>query len=118
MPFTKHPEKRRHKRYPLPEDTVAISDAGIGSVLDISEGGLAIKYLKPKDLPDESTALILCVEKDFLVSELPIKVVRKEDAEVSPDNEALTQTVGVKLNNPDHDQHAQIRQLVSALSKS
>jgi len=111
-------EKRRHKRYPLPDDTVAISDAGIGSVLDISEGGFAIKYLKPKDLPDEGEALVFCAERDFLVSDLPIQVVRKEEAEISQDSETITQTVGVKLNNPDPGQQAQIKQLVAELSKS
>ena len=110
-------DKRKHKRYPLSDDTVAICNASIGSVLNISEGGLAIKYLKPKALPEECSALVFSGEKDFLVSELPIKIVRKEEVEVSPLNNAHTQTVGVKFNSPGPTQYAQIQQFVLALAK-
>ncbi|MBA3013463.1 MAG: PilZ domain-containing protein [Proteobacteria bacterium] len=118
MPPIAKPEKRKHKRFPLADDTVAISDAGIGNVLDISEGGFAVKYLKPKDLSDECDAVVFSAEKDFLVSELPIKVVRKDEIEVSPQGDATTQTVGVTFNNPSPGQHEQIKKFVADLSES
>lgn len=118
MAPTHSSDKRKHKRYPLTDDTVAICNSSIGSVLDISEGGLGIKYLKPKELPEEGNALVFSGERDFLVSELPIKIVRKEELEISPLSDAHTQTVGVKFNNPDSNQYKQIQQFVSTLSKS
>lgn len=111
-------EKRKYKRFRLADDTVAISEVGIGSVLDISEGGFAVKYLKPKELSNEGDALIFSAEKDFLVSELPIKVVRREEVVVSPQGDATTQTVGVEFNNPAPDKQDQIKKFVSDLSKS
>lgn len=108
-------DKRKHKRYPISDDTVVLCEATIGSVLDISEGGLAIKYFKPKSLPDESTALVFSGEQDFLVSELPLKTVRREEVQFSPLADTHTQTVGVKFNNPDAKQKDQILQFIAAL---
>lgn len=108
-------EKRKHKRYPINDDTVVLCEATIGSVLDISEGGLAIKYFKPKSLPDESMALVFSGEQDFLVSELPLKMVRKGEVEFSPLADTHTQTVGVKFNNPDSKQKDQIMQFIAEL---
>lgn len=110
-------EKRKYQRYPMADDTVAVSEAGIGSVLDISEGGFAVKYLKPKELPDECEALVFSAERDFLVTELPIKVVRKGEVQITSPGEEVTQTVGVKFNNPDPDQCKQIKQFVAGLSE-
>jgi len=109
-------DKRKHKRYPINDDTVVLCDTIIGSVIDISEGGLAIKYFKPKALSEEANALVFSGEKDFLVSELPLKMVRKEEVQFSPLTNVHTQTVGVKFNNPDASQRDQIRQFIAALA--
>lgn len=109
-------EKRKHTRYSLADDTVAICDAGIGNVLDISEGGFAVKYLKPRDLSDECDALVFSAERDFLVTEVPIIVVRKDTVQTSSADGDVTQTVGVKFNNPAPGQYEQIKLFVSGLS--
>ena len=111
------PDKRKHKRYPINDDTVVLCNASIGSVIDISEGGLAIKYFKPKSLSEEATALVFSGEKDFLVSELPVKVVRREDVQFSSLTNVHTQMVGVKFNNPDAMQRDQIMQFIAALPR-
>lgn len=110
------PDKRKHKRYPINDDTVVLCNSSIGSVVDISEGGLAIKYFKPKPLSDEAMALVFSGEKDFLVSELPVKVVRREKVRFSSLTNVQTQTVGVKFNNPDAIQRDQIMQFIAALT--
>lgn len=110
------PDKRKHKRYPISDDTVVLCDSSIGSVLDISEGGLAIKYFKPKPLSDEAKALVFSGEKDFLVSELPVRVVRREEVQFSPLSNVHTQTVGVKFNKPNALQRDQIMQFIAALT--
>lgn len=109
-------EKRKHKRYPINDDTVVLCNATIGSVTDISEGGLGIKYFKPKALTDEAKALVFSGERDFLVSELPVKIVRKGEVQFSSLTNVHTQTVGVRFNNPDSLQKEQIRQFISVLS--
>lgn len=110
------PDKRKHRRYPISDDTVILCSATIGSVIDISEGGLAIKYFKPKSLSEEANALVFSGEKDFLVSELPLKIVRREEVQFSPLTNVHTQTVGVEFNNPDASQKDQIRQFIAALA--
>lgn len=109
-------DKRKHKRYAISDDTVVLCNATIGSVIDISEGGLAIKYFKPKGLSEEANALVFSGEKDFLVSELPLKMVRSGEVEFSSLTNVHTQTVGVKFNNPDAIQKDQIRQFIAAIA--
>lgn len=73
--------KRNHVRYAL-TDNVYISSANLGQVINISEGGMAVRYLLfPKGhdgisfnfLPENWTSTIRCFSKKLIVHDLPLK---------------------------------------------
>jgi len=108
-------EQREHKRYPLTDDTVISCAINFGQVIDISEGGLAIKYINLDLQEDCWQATLHCREKKLLIKELPLKLTHVSEIQFSPFSPVYTQTVGVKFNGPSDVQKDQIRQLIATL---
>ena len=94
-------EKRKHTRYAIHDGTLAIIDTNIGCVVNISEDGLAIKYFIDESLPIETKANISNKLTRLSISELPLKIVRRGNTEISPFGNMKTQTIGFKFNHPD-----------------
>lgn len=59
------PERRKHQRYPLKKNILAIlkpHPIKLGQIINISEGGLAFHYLGDDELPERYTELDIFVE--------------------------------------------------------
>ena len=66
-------EKRKHKRYSVDDDAFAVCNNGIGQVLDISEGGMAINYVDTFDLLEEWETTFFCKSTSTKIDKLLIK---------------------------------------------
>lgn len=85
-------DQRKHKRYQVPRNSyvsLGSADFVLGQILDISMGGIAIRYMGSERLPDESHLDIFLTEDDLLLSKVPFKTV--SDYEIP--NTVLCRTV-------------------------
>ncbi len=78
-------ERRRNRRYKAREGTVALLGEPLnimGSVIDVSEGGLAFRYISNGKRPSESFELdILYSQQLVYIDKMPFKTV--SDAEMT-----------------------------------
>ncbi|MBC8317055.1 MAG: PilZ domain-containing protein [Desulfobulbaceae bacterium] len=111
-------EKRKCKRYNVPDFMVAIYDNRLGRVINISESGLAIKLIDSdfESLPEAGKTSLLTRTRGFLIEGLPLKLVRKEVLSSTPRNSKKLQTIGVKFNISDAIQLCKIKQYLFLLS--
>ena len=122
----KFSDRRKHKRFTVDNKVFVLWHNKAAQAIDISEGGMAIHVTdfivdqivdSPEPLSDDWKTTFLCETTETIITELPVKLVRKEEKEFSRFAVIATQTVGVKFNNPNANQQKQIRQHISGLSK-
>ena len=111
-------EKRKCKRYNVPDFLVALYDNRLGRVVNISENGLAIKLFDTnlESLPESCKISLLTRTRGFLVENLPLKLVRKEDQPSAIKNKKRLQTIGVTFAASDIMQLCKIKQYLFLLS--
>lgn len=113
-------EKRKHKRYTLRDDSVVVLSSVCGLVVNICEGGMAIKYVNGT-LPQENwVSTIHCSGKELTLQDMPLTLIHRGIVCFSPLSSVYTQIVGVKFNchSDNGIQKSQIRKFISALSGS
>ncbi len=108
--------KRKHKRYMVTDDAIAVIKKKVGRITDISEGGMAVNYINDEPFSEEDKATILNRTKSLLINGLPIRLVRENDKPFLPMSGLQIQTVGVKFYNTNANQQEQIKRYVSMLS--
>jgi hypothetical protein len=111
-------DRRKHKRYTVPDDAISVCNTKIGRVLNISEGGMAVNFITAEPFSEGNMVTIICGTKSLLIQNLPIRLVRKNDKPFSFMSTFQIQTVGIKFNYSNTAQHDQIKQYISGLSSS
>lgn len=109
-------ERRRHPRHAVKNHSVVVCNDSPGEVIDISCGGLAIKYAHHESIPNEWSVTVLNTTKNTATPYLPLKVVRKGEMKFSSSSGVKTQIIGAIFNNPDPSQQNQIKQFIYDLS--
>ncbi len=109
-------ERRRHPRCVVKNDTVIVSDGYTGQVVDISPGGLAIKYPVQASLPDEWRATVFNITKNISTPSLPLKLARRGEIGLSPASGEKTRIIGAMFHDADTNQQDQIQQFIYFVS--
>lgn len=72
-------ERRQYKRFKIKNVLIAVqqrSHTRIAHVLNISKGGMAIRYVDEGDLLMNTTEVNILKNKDFFMTEIPVRVIR------------------------------------------
>lgn len=115
-----NPERRRYQRFSAAPDTIVLNSARFGQVINMSLGGLRVKYiLRPTEaFPDAFEIAILNKAGNHFVEDLPCRVVSVHDA--SPFNPRLnlfTRTAGLEFINLTSRQGEQLVSFMAANSR-
>ena len=77
-------ERRRHKRFRAKEGAYAILSGSVskmGQILDISKGGIGLRYIDIGDRPKETCTLdLLWEDNGFLLENVVFEIASDEDA--------------------------------------
>jgi hypothetical protein len=71
-------DKRRHNRYPASEMTFVVGLDSPGLIIDVSEGGLGVRYKGGEELPDEIVVDLLNAPKSVIIDQVRCRKVRDE----------------------------------------
>jgi len=72
-------ERRQHERYQVPNLVVALpkkSSAQIARIINISKGGMAVRYLDQNDWLGSANKIDVLANSDFFMTNVPISSVR------------------------------------------
>ena len=72
-------ERRKHPRYQIPELVIAIpnkSEPHVARIVNISKGGMAVRYVEQKDWLGEAKEVDIFVNSGFSMNNIPIEGVR------------------------------------------
>ena len=108
-------EHRKHKRYAVTDDAIAATSTKIGRIINISEGGMAVNWICDEPLSGDNKVTILCRTEDLFIKDLPIRMIRN-DNKFMPVSTFQIQSMGVKFNFSNTDQHNQVKQYISRLA--
>jgi hypothetical protein len=71
-------DRRKHTRVPASEMTYIVGLSSPGLIMDVSEGGLGVKYKGGEDLPDELTLDLLHASKSIIIDKVRCRKTRDE----------------------------------------
>ncbi|MBU0680198.1 MAG: PilZ domain-containing protein [Proteobacteria bacterium] len=108
-------ERRQHHRFKSLDNIVALNNMNLGSVINMSMGGMRIKYLlRPGDSLKKSLKIsLLNNEGDQYIDNLPCKVVSSTDSgPILPSTDLSTREVGVRFTNLSSSQLTKLSDFV------
>ena len=116
-------ERRRHKRFRVEESTFALLRAKgskLGRVLDISEGGLAMRYVSfGEQLKGPFQLDLISPHHNFNVNKLPVQVVSSlEISSEIPFRSITLWRVGVKFGKLTQKQKSTLKHFIHNHAKS
>ena len=86
-------ERRQHPRYRVRDGALAFLGTTPGTIVDISEQGLAIHYVVLERKPDHRFQLdIFFADDEFYLADLPVEMV----SDVSPEPQTLFSSIQVR----------------------
>lgn len=85
---TSQTERRQHERYQVPNLVVVLpkrSSAQIARIINISKGGMAVRYLDQNDWLGPANKIDILANSEFFMTNLPISAIRdfKVDNDIS-----------------------------------
>jgi hypothetical protein len=72
-------ERRQHKRFKVNNLMIAVqnrSNAKVAQVVNISKGGMAVRYVDEGELLTSTTEVNILKDSDFFMTEVPVDVIR------------------------------------------
>ncbi len=77
-PDFRHGERRKHQRYKVKELAIAVPNkpsSEIARIVNISKGGMAVRYLDQSNWLGNAADVDILVNSDFLMTNIPIENV-------------------------------------------
>ena len=74
-----HTERRKHPRHDVSSLAIAVprkTHSRVARVVNISKGGLAVRYVDHNDWLEEAREIDILVNSDFFLTSLPIESIR------------------------------------------
>jgi len=71
-------ERRKHQRYEVPNLTIAIpqkSHSQVARIVNISKGGMAVRYMDQKDWLGEAKEIDILGNSNLFISSIPIEAI-------------------------------------------
>lgn len=111
---TEEKERRRHKRYQVREQALAINSFAIGQITDISFGGLSFKYISKESGKKELTELdIFLSDNDFYLEGIPIEPVSdRATPNASPFSTIVIRRCGIKFGKLSPNQLSKLEYFI------
>lgn len=112
-------DKRKHKRYQVRDLTFvklsSESEEDMGQILDISKGGLALRYLVTSEKSENFSELDIFVTGDsFTIDQIPFKTVSNLLLENrSPFSPTILKRFGVQFKELTSDQDSRLDHFIS-----
>ena len=72
-------ERRQHKRFKIRNLMIAVqnrSNTKVAQVVNISQGGMAVRYVDEGELMTSTTEINILKNTDFFMTEVPVDVIR------------------------------------------
>jgi hypothetical protein len=111
-------EQRKHKRYAPFDDAVTVFDTKVGRVINISEGGMAVKWIGDVYSSGDNTITFLCNSKQLLIADLPVRFLSVRNEQASLMGTINLQSTRLGFNYADSTQHNQIKKYISWLARN
>ena len=85
---TPHTERRKHQRFQVANLVIAVpqkSHSQVARIVDISKGGMSVRYVDQTDWLGEANEIDILVNSDFFMTSIPIENIHdfKVDNQVS-----------------------------------
>lgn len=107
-------DRRRHKRFRVKEGALAFLDTVPGTIVDISEGGMAIHYVVFEREPERQFRLdIFFAADDFYLADIPSKLV--SDVRSQPESQfsaVRVKRLGIRFGELDDEQKARLKYFI------
>jgi c-di-GMP-binding flagellar brake protein YcgR len=71
-------ERRKHERYKAAEEVIAVSGGIPCSLVDLSQGGLGLKYAGDESLPEEMKVDLMFLSRDLHLSGIRCRKISDE----------------------------------------
>jgi len=74
-----HNERRKHHRYQVPNLVIAVpqkSQSQVARIVNISKGGMAVRYVDQTDWLGEASEIDILVNSNFFMTSVPIESIR------------------------------------------
>ncbi len=74
-----HTERRKHQRYQVSNLIIAVpqkSHSQVARIVNISKGGMAVRYVDQEDWLGEAGEIDILVNSDFFMTSIPIEGIR------------------------------------------
>ena len=74
-----HSERREHQRYEVPNLIIAVpqkSHSQVARIVNISKGGMAVRYVDQKDWLGAAKEIDILVNSNFFMTSIPIETIR------------------------------------------
>lgn len=68
-------DRRREPRFPAHRKSLAVLGDQQGEIVDVSHGGLGVRFKNRDRIPEAGNLMIQMLEEDFYLSGTPVKVV-------------------------------------------
>ena len=72
-------ERRGHPRYQIPKLVIAVpqkSRSQVARIVNVSKGGMAVRYVDQKDWLGEAKEIDILVNSNFFMTDIPIENIR------------------------------------------
>jgi len=74
-----HTERRKHPRYQVPKLVIAVPqqpDSQVARIVNVSKGGMAVRYADQKDWLGDAKEIDILVNSDFFMTAITIQNIR------------------------------------------
>ncbi len=113
-PVGVQPDRRSHKRFRVKEGALAFLDTVPGTIVDISEGGMAIHYVIFETEPERRFRLdIFFAADNFYLSDIPSELV--SDVRSQPESQfsaVRVKRLGIRFGELDDEQKARLKYFI------
>ncbi len=79
-----HSERRKHRRFRLKDLAIAVPNkptSQVGRIVNISKGGLAVRYVDRDDWAGEADSIDILINSDLFLTNIPIQNVSDFEVE-------------------------------------
>ncbi|KPK35301.1 MAG: hypothetical protein AMK70_05550 [Nitrospira bacterium SG8_35_1] len=78
QPNSFHSERRRHRRFEVKTLAIAVPNkptSQVGRIINISKGGMAVRYLDQEDWADDADTIDILIDSNFFMTNIPVQNV-------------------------------------------
>lgn len=106
------PDKRKHIRIKAHKETIAVSAGNIARIIDVSEGGMALKFIDITDIPKSFFLDLFLRESGLYIEQIPVKLAWKKDDAIPTFAQRSITRIGIEFDKLSHFQQNQIDEFI------